>query len=259
MAMKDTLRPITKDKSGNPVGGNAAGGQMQKLSANLPKNAKTFGPTTSEQAKIAKGLASNPDPKISKLGKDILAGKPLSNGERKELRQLSQNKNAKPGEVAAANQILKQDKQEKILDHIAASVGFGGGIFGDHDHHHHHDHFIPGIVQLVGDGFFNLPAAVDCGPTCFCPCAPCDFDNGGAMPDSCGYCMSTICDPPSDTGQYIDVPQDLPYGEAPVDNSGGARSERRQRRCYKSLGYVASARFDFTTGWNGRSNRYLRR
>jgi hypothetical protein len=212
---KLSLKPDSDDKNGN---------HLHKKDALLPKNAKTFGPTTTEQAKIAKALSKNNDPKIAKLGKDILAGKPLTNSERKELRVLSQNKNAKPGEVAAANQILKQDKQEKILDHIAAGVGLLGAGIAAGEIFHHHDHFVPGIPQLVGGGFFDLPPACDCGPTLFCPCAPCDFDNGGAMPDSCGYCMSTTCDVPpdyTDPGQYIEVPQGPPaYGEAPVDDGG---------------------------------------
>jgi hypothetical protein len=216
---KSALKPDSDGKNGS---------QLHKKDAILPKNAQTFGPTTTEQAKIAKALSQNKDPKVAKLGKDILAGKPLTNAERKELRVLSQNKNAKPAEVAAANQILKQDKQEKILNHIAAGVGILGAGIAAGEIFRHHDHFIPGIPQLVGDGFFNLPPSCDCGPTLFCPCEPCDFDNGGAMPESCGYCMSTYCEaPPSydDPGQYMDVTQGPPaYGDAPSDD-GSAVAE----------------------------------
>ena len=169
-------------------------------------------------------MAHNPNPAISKIGKDVLAGKPLTSAERKELRQLSEGTHHTPAETAAANQILKQDKQEKILDHIAAGVGLlgagiaAGEIFG------HHDHFIPGISQFVDGGLFNLPPTCDCGPTLFCPCESCDYDNGGPMSDSCGYCMSTMCDVPQDytqPAQYLDVPQDPPvYSDAPVDNGG---------------------------------------
>ena len=111
---KQTLKPRLENKNGD---------KLNKKLAGVPKNAQTFGPTTTEQAKIAKALSQNNNPKIAKLGKDILAGKPLTNAERKELRVLSESKKATPAEIAAANQILKQDKQEKILDHIAAGVG----------------------------------------------------------------------------------------------------------------------------------------
>lgn len=215
---KLALKPDSDDKTG---------GHLHTKDAVLPKNAKTFGPTTTEQAKIAKALSQNKDPKVAKLGKDILAGKPLTNAERKELRVLSENKKATPAEIAAANQILKQDKQEKILDHIAAGVGLLGAGIAIGEIFHHHDHFIPGVPQLLC-GDCGLPPSCDCGPTLYCPCAPCDYDNGGAMPDSCGYCMSTMSDAPAnytDPGQYIEVPQELPPPSDVTSDDGSGASQ----------------------------------